>query len=115
MLPRFDQTHLQKQLIQTQFILLTILLSLIQSEKQVRLERLALLIAYPITTESRRRKLPRFLEIPQLTIARSLVSLNHLLVNRTQTNFKPKQSIELAMCKANTSLLSCSNRQIDKI
>ena len=45
MLPTFDQTHLQKQLIQTQFILLTILLSLIQSEKQVRLERLALIIA----------------------------------------------------------------------
>jgi len=69
MLPTFYQTHLQKQLTQTQFILLTILLSLIQSEKQVRLERLARVFPYPITTESRRRKLQRFLEIPQLTIA----------------------------------------------
>ena len=69
MLPTFYQTHLHKQLTQTQFILLTILLSLIQSEKQVRLERLARVFPYPITTESRRRKLQRFLEIPQLTIA----------------------------------------------
>jgi hypothetical protein len=36
MLPTFYQTHLQKQLAPAQFILLTILLNLIQSEKQVR-------------------------------------------------------------------------------
>jgi hypothetical protein len=69
MLPTFYQTHLQKQLTSAQFILLTLLLSLIQSEKQVRLERLARVFPYPITTESRRRKLQRFLDIPQLTIA----------------------------------------------
>ena len=69
MLPTFYQTHLQKQLTSGQFILLTLLLSLIQSEKQVRLERLARVFPYPITTESRRRKLQRFLDIPQLTIA----------------------------------------------
>jgi hypothetical protein len=40
MLPTFYQTHLQKQRTHAQFILLTILLSLIQSEKQVKLERL---------------------------------------------------------------------------
>jgi hypothetical protein len=40
MLPTFYQTHLQKQLTHAQFFLLTILLSLIQSEKEVRLERL---------------------------------------------------------------------------
>jgi hypothetical protein len=69
MLPTFYQTHLQKQLTSAQFILLTILLSLIQSEKQVRLERLARVFPYPITTESRRRKLQRFLDLPQLTIS----------------------------------------------
>ena len=69
MLPTFYQTHLQKQLTHTQLRLLTILLDLIQSEKQVRLERLARVFPYPITTESRRRKLQRFLDIPQLTIA----------------------------------------------
>jgi hypothetical protein len=34
----------------------------------VRLERLARVFPYPITTESRRRKLQRFLDLPQLTI-----------------------------------------------
>ena len=69
MLPTFYQTHLQKQLTHAQFILLTILLSLIQSEKQVRLERLARVFPYPITAESRRRKLLIFLDLPQLTLA----------------------------------------------
>ena len=62
-------------------MLLTILLNVIQSEKQVRLERLAHVFPYPITTESRRRKLQRFLDLPQLTITRSLVSFERLLVN----------------------------------
>lgn len=69
MLSTFYQTHLQKQLAPAQFILLTILLNLIQSEKQVRLERLARVFPYPITTESRRRKLQRFLDLPHLTIS----------------------------------------------
>jgi hypothetical protein len=69
MLPTFYQTHLQKQLTHAQLILMIILLSLIQSEKQVRLERLSRVFPYPITTESRRRKLQRFLDLPQLTIA----------------------------------------------
>ena len=48
---------------------MTTLLSVIQSEKQVRLERLARVFPYPITTESRRRKLQRFLDLPNLTIS----------------------------------------------
>src|SRR4028119_1941851 len=69
MLPSFYQTHLQKQLSHTQFVLLAILLNVLQSEKQVRLERLARVFPYPITTESRRRKLQRFLDLPTLTIS----------------------------------------------
>jgi hypothetical protein len=34
----------------------------------VRLERLARVFPYPITTESRRRKLQRFLDLPHLTL-----------------------------------------------
>jgi hypothetical protein len=68
MLPTFYQTHLQKQVTQAQFLLVTILLDLIQSEKQVSLERLVRVFPYPITAESRRRKLQRFLDLPQLTI-----------------------------------------------
>src|SRR4028118_584279 len=69
MLQTFYQTHLQKQLTHAQFLLLTILLSLIQSEKQVSLERLVRVFPYPIMVEGRRRKLQRFLDLPQLTIA----------------------------------------------
>jgi hypothetical protein len=50
MLPTFYQTYLQKKLAPDQFILLTILLNFIQSEKQVKLERLARVFPYPITT-----------------------------------------------------------------
>jgi hypothetical protein len=69
MIPTFYQTHLQKQLSSAQFKLIGILLPLIQSEKQVRLERLSRVFPYPITTESRRRKLQRFLDLPHLTIS----------------------------------------------
>jgi hypothetical protein len=68
MLPKFYQAHLQKQLTRGQFLLLTMFLDVIQSEKQMRLERLIRVFPYPIKTESRRRKLQRFLDLPQLTI-----------------------------------------------
>jgi hypothetical protein len=45
---------------------MTILLSLMQSEKQVRLERLSRVFPCLITAESRRRKLQRFLDLPNL-------------------------------------------------
>jgi hypothetical protein len=68
MLPQFYQTHLQQQLTRAQFLVLGLLLNVLQSEKQVKLERLARMFPYPITIESRRRKLQRFLELPQLTL-----------------------------------------------
>jgi hypothetical protein len=68
MILTFYQTHLQKYLTPSQFLVMTILLSLIQSEKQVRLERLSRVFPYLITAESRRRKLQRFLDLPHLTI-----------------------------------------------
>ncbi|AFZ07994.1 hypothetical protein Osc7112_3639 [Oscillatoria nigro-viridis PCC 7112] len=46
MLPTFYETHLQKQLTQTPFILLTIFLNLIESEKQVTIA----LIGFPLIT-----------------------------------------------------------------
>ena len=41
MLPKFYQTHFQRQLSRSQFLVLEIVLNLLSSEKQVRLERLA--------------------------------------------------------------------------
>ena len=69
MIPTFYLIHLKKQLSSAQCKLIEILLPLIQSEKQVRLERLSRVFPYPITTESRRRKLQRFLDLPHLTIS----------------------------------------------
>jgi hypothetical protein len=69
MIPTFYHTHLKKQLTSAQFLVMTTLPIVMQSEKQVRLERLARVFPYPITTESRRRKLQRFLDLPNLTIS----------------------------------------------
>lgn len=70
MLPPFYQTHLQQQLTRTQFIVLSLLLALIQQQKQVCLERLADAFPLYIKFESRRRKLQRFLVLQQLTIVK---------------------------------------------
>jgi hypothetical protein len=69
MLPLFYQTHLQQQLTRAQFIVLSLLLALIQHHKQVSLEALADAFPLCIKFESRRRKLQRFLKLPQLTIS----------------------------------------------
>ncbi len=68
MLPLFYQTHLQRQLTRAQYIILSLLLALISEYKQVSLERLADAFPLYIKFESRRRKLQKFLILPQLTI-----------------------------------------------
>ncbi len=70
MLPLFYQTHLQQQLTRAQFIVFSLLLALIQQQKQVSLERLANAFPLCIKFESRRRKLQRFLILPQLTVVK---------------------------------------------
>ena len=67
MMPSFYQEHLQSQLTRSQYLLLSCLIHLLQTIKQVRLEALATALPLPITFESRRRKLQRFLKLPQLT------------------------------------------------
>ena len=78
MLPTFYQTHLQKELTQAQFILLTILLNLIQSEKQVRLERLVRVFPYPITTESLAKQITKISRFTSINDRTNLVPINHL-------------------------------------
>jgi hypothetical protein len=70
MLPTFYQTHLESQLERSQYLTLSILLNLLQSIKQVSLEALATAFPLPIQFESRRRKIQRFLSLPQLNIER---------------------------------------------
>lgn len=61
MLLTLYQAHLQNQLRRADYLLLTCLISLLQTIKQVRLEALATALPLPITFNSRRRKLQRFL------------------------------------------------------
>jgi hypothetical protein len=68
MIPVFYQTHLESQLEHSQYLILSILINLLQSIKQVSLEALATAFALPILFESRRKKIQRFLSCPQLNI-----------------------------------------------
>jgi hypothetical protein len=68
MVPKFYQTHLKSQLSLAEYLLLKILLTLLQSIKKVSLETLATALPIPITFESRRKKIQRFLSLHSLTI-----------------------------------------------
>jgi hypothetical protein len=68
MLPVFYQKHLKSQLNVTEFIFLNILLILLQSIKKVSLEKLANALPIGIKFESRRKRIQRFLSLPNLTI-----------------------------------------------
>ena len=81
MLPVFDQTHLQQHLTRAQFLVLGILLNLLQSSRQVKLERLASAFPYPITTPLSASEITEVLEFGSTNNQSDLVSLHHLLVN----------------------------------
>ena len=68
MLPQFYQNHLKSQLSTAEYLFLKILLHLIQSIKKVNLERLANALPLAIKFESRRKRIQRFLSLPNLTI-----------------------------------------------
>jgi hypothetical protein len=93
-LPQFYQTHFQSQLARAHFLILEILINLLQSQKQVRLERLARVFPCPITLDSRRRKLQRFLDEPQLTIPKIWFPLITYWLN---TYCTPKQVLYITI------------------
>ena len=68
MLPEFYQNHLKSQLSTAEFIFIKILLILLQSIKKVSLEKLANALPLAIKFESRRKRIQRFLSLPNLTI-----------------------------------------------
>jgi hypothetical protein len=68
MLPIFYQAHLQKYLSQSQLITLKLLVWLLQSHKQVKIERLAATLPLPIQQNSRRRHIQRFLSLKRLSV-----------------------------------------------
>ena len=68
MLPSFYQACLQAQLSSIQLLTLKMLVALLQRERRVSIERLAILFAQPIQFESFRRNIQRFLHLPQLNL-----------------------------------------------
>lgn len=68
MLPQFYQNHLQKYLSKTQLITLKLLVWLLQSQKTVKIERLAATLPLPIQQNSRRRHIQRFLNLTRLSV-----------------------------------------------
>ncbi len=68
MLPKFYQNHLKSQLSLAEYLLLKILIHLLQSIKEVSLEKLAQALPLAIKFESRRKRIQRFLSLPNLTI-----------------------------------------------
>ena len=80
-IPLFYQTHLQQHLTRSLFLVLRILLDLLQSSRQVKLERLASAFPYPITTPLSASEITEVLEFGSTNNQSDLVSLHHLLVN----------------------------------
>src|SRR6476620_2184641 len=68
MLPSFYHSILEKYLTPAQLLTLQMLVGLLQSQKQVRIERLAATLQLPILQSSRRRHIKRFLQIKALSI-----------------------------------------------
>lgn len=68
MMPSFYHSILQKYLTPAQLLTLQMLVCLLQSQKQVRIERLAGTLPLPILQSSRRRHIQRFLQIKALSI-----------------------------------------------
>ena len=73
MMPSFYHSILQKYLTPAQLLTLQMLVCLLQSQKQVRRERLAATLPLPILQSSRRRHIQRFLQIKARAHTRALV------------------------------------------
>jgi hypothetical protein len=94
MLPLSYQTNLQSQLSRSEYLLLILLVDLLQSTKQVKLETLATALPFPILFESRRKKIQRFLSLPQLTIEKIWFPI---LAAWLITEFEPQRVLYLAI------------------
>lgn len=69
-MPEFYQTHLRSCLSRAQFLLLLLVIQLLQTLKTIKLESLAANLPIPIQSESRLRKLKRFLSLSELSFER---------------------------------------------
>ncbi|MGV2831550.1 IS4 family transposase [Myxosarcina sp. GI1(2024)] len=94
MLNQLYRNHLSRYLSDDQLITLEVLVYLIQTYKQVKIERLAAYFPLPIKYESRRRRIQRFLKSSALSV--SLVWFP-IVKEVVQKKFLPDQTIYLVL------------------
>jgi hypothetical protein len=94
MLPELYQTHFQKYLKASDYLFLEILINLLQSIKQVNLEKLATSLPLPILFESRRKKIQRFLSLPAIQVKTVWLSL---IIQWINTSIKSQEVLYLAI------------------
>jgi hypothetical protein len=103
MLPEFYQNHLKSQLNTAEFIFLKILLNLLQLIKKVNLEKLANALPLGIKFESRRKRIQRFLSLPNLTIEKIWFPL---VTTWLETYFTTGKLIYVAIDRTNWSCIN---------
>ena len=103
MLPIFYQTQLQKNLSSAEYLLLQILIHLLQSIKKVSLEALATSMPIPILFESRRKKIQRFLSVPNLSIENIWFPM---VENWLSTYFETEKLIYVVIDRTNWSQIN---------
>lgn len=94
LLPVFYTEHLKSQLKRSEFLILSILVVILQNHRWVRLEELASKFPQKILFESRRKKLQRFLSLPQLTVEKIWWPLFSYWLSQ---NFQPNEVLHLAI------------------
>lgn len=110
MIPVFYQSHLQSQLSRAEYLLLTCLISLLQTIKQVRLEALATALPMPIVFNSRRRKLQRFLSDEQLDFEQIWFPI---LQAWLKADFQPNQVLYIAIDRTRNGMYQFINGELD--
>ena len=94
MLPTYCQICFQKQLKKAEYLALSLLIFLLQINKQVSIESLATGMPYPILFESRRRGIQRFLKLPMLTVEKLWFPLIKYIL---RTKFSQQKELRIAI------------------
>lgn len=103
MLSKLYQSHLKSQLSLAEYLFLQILINLLQSIKKVSLESLATALPIPITFESRRKKIQRFLSLPSFKINKIWFPIVTLWL---ETNFTSATIIHVVIDRTNWSCIN---------
>ncbi|HAZ44115.1 MAG TPA: IS4 family transposase [Cyanobacteria bacterium UBA11369] len=97
------QSHLKACLKRTEYLILSILVAMIQNDKLVILEELASKFPQKILFESRRRKIQRFLSLPQLNFKTIWFPLFTAWLAR---EFEPKEVLYIAIDRTQWSSIN---------